>query len=106
MLMTQQNILSLLEYVKIDRFYVSFHFKCPIKGRTVVSIIPFEPYSGKIVITWKDVLLHPMHSYNRYYHTPITIYGNDSEEALIVKAFKKVSSQFIWNNKEQKYVYN
>lgn len=106
MLMTHENVVSLLDYVKIDRFYVSCHFKCKVKGKTIVSIVPFEPYAGKIVITWKQMLRNPIESYNRYYHTPITIYGNDCQETIVLKAFKKVSNKFIWNQEEEKYIYN
>ena len=36
MLSHQKDILSLIEFVKIDRFYVSCHFKCSVKGKVVV----------------------------------------------------------------------
>ncbi|OIP55312.1 MAG: hypothetical protein AUK54_04040 [Helicobacteraceae bacterium CG2_30_36_10] len=106
MLMTHENVVSLLDYVKIDRFYVSCHFKCKVKNKTIVSIVPFEPYDGKIVITFKQMLRNPIKSYNRYYHTPITIYGNDCHETIVLKAFKKVSNKFTWNQEEEKYIYN
>jgi len=101
-----KNILSLLEYVKIDRFYVVCHFKCRDTQKSVVSEVPFEPYNGEIIITWSDMLFHPFRSYHRYYHTPITIYGNDSHETIVLKAFEKVSNHFKWNEIEQKYEYN
>jgi hypothetical protein len=102
----QKDILSLIDFVKIDRFYVSCHFKCRVKGKTVVSTVPFEPYDGKIEIRWQDIILHPIKSYNRYYHTPITIYGNDCHETIVLKAFKKVSNYFVWNQQEHRYIYN
>ena len=86
-----KKIVSLLEFVKIDRFNVVCHFKCKTTNKTIVSTVPFEPYDGKIVITWQDALLHPFESYNRYFHTPITIYGNDCHETIVLKAFEKVS---------------
>lgn len=101
-----KNILSLLDYVKIDRFSVVCHFKCKETDRSIVSKVPFEPYEGEIIITWKDMLLHPFKSYQRYYHTPITIYAIDSHETIVLKAFEKVSNHFKWNTREQKYELN
>ena len=101
-----EKVNELIDFVKIDRFYVSCHFKCQVKGKTVVSTVPFEPYEGKIEFTWQDIVLHPIKSYNRYYHTPITIYGNDTHHTIVIKAFKKVSNYFIWNQEENKYIYN
>ncbi|QOY51019.1 hypothetical protein [Candidatus Sulfurimonas baltica] len=106
MFKNSEKIVPLLDYVKIDRFYVVCHFKCKIKDKTIVSTVPFEPYDGKIEITWQDILLHPIESYNRYYHTPITIYGNDCHETIVLKAFEKVSNYFDWNQEEQKYIYH
>jgi len=51
------------------------------------------------------MLLHPIKSYNRYYHTPIKIYGDDCQETIVLKAFEKVSKYFEWNAKEQKNTY-
>jgi len=102
---TDKEIVSLLEYIRIDKYYVSCHFKCPVKNKTVISTVPFEPYEGKIEITWQDVLLHPIKTYNRYYHTPITIYSDHSHETIVVKAFKNVAKHFKWNPKEKKYIY-
>lgn len=101
-----KQVTSLLDYVKIDKFYVICHFKCQVKNKTVVSTVPFEPYDGKIEITWQDVLFHPIRSYNRYHHTPITIYGNNTHETIVLKAFEKVSKYFEWSAKEQKYIYH
>lgn len=106
MVMTHQNIVSLLDYVKIDKFYVSCHFKCSVKNKSLVSIVAFEPYDGKIVITLKQMLRHPIQSYNRYYHTPITIYSNDCQETIVLKAFEKVSKHFTWNQEEKRYILN
>lgn len=104
--MSNKNIVSLLESVRVDEFYVVCHFKCKVKDKIVVSTVPFEPYDGKIEITLKDALLHPIESYNRYYHTPITIYGDGCNETIVLKAFEKVSEYFKWDKKEQKYIYN
>jgi len=101
-----KNIVSLIEFVKIDRFYISCHFKCNVKDKVVVSTVPFEPFDGRIEFTWQEILLHPIKSYNRYYHTPITIYGADNHDIIVLKAFKKVSNYFIWNTKENRYIYN
>ncbi len=106
MILTHENVVSLLEFVKIDTLTVSCHFRCSVKNRTIVSTVAFEPYSGKIEFVWQDIVFHPIKSYNRYYHTPITIYGNNSEETIVLKAFKKVSSHFIWNYDKKKYIYN
>ncbi len=102
---THENIINLLEYVKIDQFSVVCYFKCKQTNKSIVSIVPFEPYAGKIEFTWKDILFHPIKSYNRYYHTPITIYGSDCHETIVLKAFEKVSSQFSWNSEKNSYVY-
>jgi len=103
---SHQNILSILECVKVDRFSVACYFKSNESHRSVVSVVPFEPYDGEIVITWKDMLLHPIQSYNRYYHTPITIYGDDSRETIVMKAFLKVSEHFSWDAKLQRFKQN
>ncbi|MEA3371943.1 MAG: hypothetical protein U9Q40_11445 [Campylobacterota bacterium] len=100
-----QNIVSLLEFVKMDSFYVVCHFKCKVTNRKEVAAVEFEPYDGRIEIRFKDMLLHPIDSWNRYYHTPITIYGNDTHETIVLKAFKKVSDSFRWNDRENRYVH-
>ena len=104
--MPSENIASLLESVKVDQFYVVCHFRCKVKDKIVVSTVPFEPYSGKIEIKWQDMLLHPIKSYDKYYHTPITIYGENCHETIVLKAFEKVAEYFKWNQEEQKYIYN
>jgi len=101
-----QNIIALLDFVKIDRFYVVCHFKCKVTKKSVVSTVAFEPFEGKIEITWKDILLHPIESYNRYYHTPITIYGNDCHETIVLKAFMKIANSFVWSPQENQYIYH
>ncbi len=100
-----RDVVSLLEFVKMDSFYVVCHFKCRVTNKSVISTVEFEPYEGKIEITFKDMLLHPVKSWIRYHHTPITIYSNDSHETIILKAFKKVADSFIWNEKEKKYIH-
>lgn len=106
MIVHEEGIADLVEYVKVDRFFISCHFKCTEKDKTIVSTVPFEPYEGTIKLSFKDILLHPLHSYNRYYHTPITIYGNNCHETIVLKAFSKVSNYFIWNQQENRYTYN
>lgn len=106
MSLKDEKVNALIDFVKIDRFYVSCHFKCKVKDKTVVSIVPFEPYEGKIEFTWQDIVFHPIRSYNRYYHTPITIYDKESHHTIVLKAFKKVSNYFVWNQKENMYIYN
>jgi len=103
---SHSNIIALLEYVKIDSFSVVCHFKCKETNRRIVSSVPFEPYEGKIEFTWQELLFSPLKSYNKYYHTPIVIYGSDTHETIVVKAFKKVSSHFTWNTQKQTYIYN
>lgn len=99
------NVISLLEYVKIDSFSVVCHFKCKQTNKSIVSSVPFEPYEGKMEFTWKDILFSPFKSYHRYYHTPIVIYGDDTHETIVLKAFKKVSSHFQWNREKNSYTY-
>ncbi len=106
MILSNKNILSLIESVKIDELTVSCHFRCDVKNKTIISTVPFEPYDGKIEITWQDKVLHPIKSYNRYYHTPITIYGDETQETIVLKAFKKVSKHFSWNSAQQRYIHN
>lgn len=106
MSITHDDVVSILDFVKIDKFYVSCHFKCNVKHKTVISTVAFEPYQGAIEIPWQDMLLHPIQSYNRYYHTPITIYGEKCEETIVLKAFKNVSKHFIWSTEYQKYIFN
>lgn len=102
---THSSIISLLEYVKIDTFSITCYFKCEETNKRVVSIVAFEPYEGKIEFTWQEILFHPFKSYNRYYHTPITIYGSDIHETIVLKAFKKIADKFTWNSVTQSYVY-
>jgi hypothetical protein len=104
MLMKNESILSILEYINIDDSTVVCHFKCQETNKSIVSIVPFEPYDGKIILTLKDILLHPIKSYNRYYHTPIMIYGNQAENTIVLKAFQQVSGSFSWNKQKQKYI--
>ena len=103
--MVDQNITSILEYVKIDRFYVSCYFKCNLKNKTVVSTVPFEPYEGKIELSWQDIIFHPIQSWDKYYHTPITIYNSTCNDTIVQKAFEKVSKQFTWDKHTQNYIY-
>lgn len=101
-----KNITDLVDFVKIDKSYIACHFKCKIKDKTVVSTLDFEPYDGKIKISFFDMILHPIKSYNRYYHTPITIFSQTSQETIVLKAFKKVSNYFVWNAERNCYIYN
>ena len=101
-----QNVISLVDYLCIDSLNVTCHFKCETTNKTVVSSVPFEPFDGKIELTWQEMLFHPIKSYNRYYHTPITIYGEDTHETIVLKAFMKVSKSFRWSLKDEKYIIN
>ncbi|WP_226962183.1 hypothetical protein [Sulfurimonas marina] len=100
------KILLLLDYVKIDSASIVCHFKCKESNKEVISELAFEPYDGKIEITWKEMLLHPIESYNRYYHTPIVIYSHDTHETIVLKAFQKVANRFKWNSEKKQYVCN
>jgi hypothetical protein len=104
MLQEQKSILSLLEFVKIDRFYVVCHFRCKVTKKSVISSVPFEPFEGKIELSWQEIMLHPIRSYNRYFHTPITIYGEDCDKTIVLKAFQKVADRFSWNKERGGYV--
>lgn len=101
---SHQDIVPLINFVKIDSLYVVCHFQCKITKKKIVSVVPFEPYEGKIEITWKDMLFHPFKSYDRYYHTPITIYGRDFHETILLKAFDKVSDKFQWSQEYKQYI--
>ena len=101
-----QNVISLVDYLRIDSLSVTCHFKCDTTNKTVVSSVPFEPFDGKIELSWQEMLFHPIKSYNRYYHTPITIYGEDTHETIVLKAFMKVSNSFRWSLKDEKYIIN
>jgi hypothetical protein len=100
----QKNVTSLLEFVKIDRFYIVCHFRCKVTNKKIISTVPFEPYDGKIEISWQDMLLHPIDSYYRYYHTPITIYNYDNNDTIVLKAFEKVEKYFEWSESYKSYV--
>jgi len=89
----------------MDHSSVICSFKCSESDKSVVSKVPFEPYTGKISITWREMLLHPFQAYTKYYHTPITIYGNNTYETVVLRAFEKVSKYFKWNENQQKYEY-
>lgn len=99
-----KKIVSLLDYVKIDGFSIVCCFKCSVKNRSVVSVVPFEPFDGKIEISFKDMILHPINSYNRYYHTPIKIYGDNCHETIVLKAFRKVAHNFEYDEIQKKYI--
>lgn len=100
------EILELLDSIEIDKFYVICHFKCHFTHKTVISTVPFEPYDGKIEISYKEMLLHPIKSYNRYYHTPITIYDhNNTNDTIVLKAFEKVAKYFVWDQHLNRYIY-
>ncbi|WP_457749592.1 hypothetical protein [Sulfurimonas sp.] len=103
-MLREKNILALLDYIKIDSYTVTCYFKCPQTNKSIVSVVPFEPYEGKIELSYKDILLHPLKSYKIYYHTPIMIYGNKNENTIVYKAFEKVSNKFKWNEQKNKYI--
>jgi len=88
------DALSVLEYVRIDKYTVTCCFKCSQTDKSIISVVPFEPYEGKIELTWKDIVMHPIRSYNRYYHTPITIYSQENQHTIVNKAFEKVAKRF------------
>jgi len=104
--MDDRAIEDLVDHIQIDRRRVIFFFKCPNSAKIVRSEIPFEPYEGAIVLEYKDILLHPIASYKRYYHTPITIYTKDSssEKTLMQKAFKEVADLFLWSPSQKSYI--
>ena len=104
MLMKHENIMPLLDFVRIDKYYIVCHFKCRVKNKTIISSVAFEPYEGKIELSWLDIIFHPIRSYNRYYHTPITIYGDNTQETIVLKAFMNISKKFRWDSKEQQYI--
>ncbi|MFT7005279.1 MAG: hypothetical protein ACJAWW_002652 [Sulfurimonas sp.] len=104
-LINHKNITPLLEYVRINRFYVVCHFRCRVTNKTIISTVAFEPYNGKIEIPWLELILHPFKSYNRYYHTPIIIYNDNSHDTIVLKAFEKVSKYFEWSKSYNSYVY-
>ena len=101
---SHKHIVHLLEYIKIDSFSIVCHFRCKETNKKVISTLAFEPFDGKIEFTWKDLLFHPIKSYKRYYHTPITIYASELNETIVLKAFKKVSNHFQWNDKTNRYI--
>jgi hypothetical protein len=98
------KIVSLVEVVKINSSYISYYFYCPITKKRVISTLPFEPYSGKITFSYKEILLHPIKSYHKYYHTPIVVYDANTEETILLKAFAKVQHQFEWHNEKQSFI--
>ena len=100
-----KSIITLLESVKISKNYVVCNFRCSISKKLLVSTVPFEPYNGKIKITIKDIIFSPIKSYYRYYHTPITIYADECEDTIVLKAFEQISQYFIWNEDEKIYIY-
>ena len=104
MFIKHEKVIPLLDFVRIDKYYVVCHFKCKVKNKTIISSVLFEPYDGKIELTWLDIIFSPIKSYNRYYHTPITIYGNDTHETIVLKAFMNVYQNFRWDAHEQKYI--
>ena len=100
-----KKIRDLLEHISITSSTVTCYFKCAQTNKSIISIVPFEPYEGKIKFSYKDILLHPIRSYNKYYHTPIVIYTYDNEHTLLLKAFEKISTKFQWNEETSQYIY-
>jgi len=105
MQITHDKVMPLLDSLKMDRFYVVCYFRCDVTKKTIVSTVPFEPYDGKIELTWQDKIFHPIKSYNRYHHTPITIYNSNCHESIVLKAFEKISNHFTYNRQKKRYVY-
>ncbi|WP_345991383.1 hypothetical protein [Sulfurimonas sp. HSL-1716] len=96
-----EQILNYVERVHVDKFNVYCYFTCKDERdrvRHILSTIPFEPYEGKMVFSYKDVLLHPFRSWERYYHTPITIYSPDNQETIVQKAFALIEDKFDCKN--------
>jgi hypothetical protein len=96
-----EQILSHLERVHVDKFNVYCYFTCKDekdRERHILSTLPFEPYEGKIELTYKDVLLHPLKSWDRYYHTPIMIYSQENQKTLVQKAFSLIEDKFYCKN--------
>ena len=99
-----KDIASLLERVEIDKSTVICHFKCPESDVSIASSVAFEPYDGAIELSWQDILFHPIESYNRYYHTPIVIYGDNCDKTIVLKAFKQIANNFRWSDEKQRYI--
>ena len=102
----KEAIRLLVESISVDGDSVVCHFRCRVKDKIVSSRVPFEPYHGKIELKWTEIVFHPIRSYHKYYHTPIMIYGNNCDETIVLKAFENIAKHFIWNEEEQKYIYN
>lgn len=96
-----EQILSHLERVHVDKFNVYCYFTCKDdsnKERHILSTLPFEPYEGKIEFKYIDLLLHPLESWDRYYHTPITIYSQENQHSIVQKAFSRIEDKFDFRN--------
>ena len=93
--MEDDNITSLLEYIKVDKFYISCHFRCRVTNKIVISTVPFEPYEGKIELSWQDIVFHPIQSWDKYYHTPITIYNSENEDTIVVYIHIKKGLRYV-----------
>ena len=97
------EILNHVERVHVDRYNVYCYFTCKDDNervRHILSTLPFEPYEGKIELTYKDILLHPKRSWDRYYHTPITIFSHENQETIVRKAFSLIENKFDYKNGE------
>jgi hypothetical protein len=97
---SKEVLAEFLESVHVDQSHIHCHFLYDDgNGRLkqVVSTVPFEPYEGPIVFTLKDILLHPLSSLHRYYHTPITVYSDSIDESIVKKAFEKISDRFYFD---------
>ncbi|MBU0632777.1 hypothetical protein KKA17_09025 [bacterium] len=96
-----EQILGHLERVHVDKHNVYCYFTCKDESnreRHILSTLPFEPYEGKMVFTYKDVLLHPFKTWDRYYHTPITIYSYENQKSIVEKAFSLIENKFYFKN--------
>ncbi len=96
-----EEILNHLERVHVDKHNVYCYFTCideKERVRHIISTLPFEPYEGKIIFSYADVILHPLRSWEKYYHTPITIYSKENHKSIVQKAFSFIEDKFYFKD--------
>ena len=50
------HVNELVDFVKIDKNFISCHFKCKVKDKTVVSTLAFEPCGGPVKISFFEMI--------------------------------------------------
>lgn len=101
---TYEMILPLVSHIDVTDTSISCHFICPKKNKEIISTVPIEPILVQHKISMLNFFLHPIQSWKLKHHKRTTIYGEDSENSLVLKSFYKISNKFTWNTKYNSFI--